>query len=93
MTPDRARLTPQEALRAATIVPAAFLGKAEEFGASAVGQRAGLLLVEGHPLQDLASLVFSFNPDGPSPHEMLRLLVDHGIVLEARERRAGPLRR
>jgi imidazolonepropionase-like amidohydrolase len=51
-----AGLTPYEALRTATVVPAAFLGKAEEFGTIAVGRRADLLLVERNPLLDLASL-------------------------------------
>jgi cytosine/adenosine deaminase-related metal-dependent hydrolase len=51
-----AGLTPYEALRTATVVPAAFLGKAEEFGTIAVGQRADLMLVERNPLEDLGSL-------------------------------------
>jgi hypothetical protein len=53
---NEAGLTPYEALRAATVVPAAFLGKAEEFGTIAVGQRADLMLVERNPLEDLGSL-------------------------------------
>ena len=48
--------SPYEVLRSATVVPAAFLGKAKEFGTIAVGQRADLLLVAGDPLQDLAVL-------------------------------------
>jgi hypothetical protein len=51
-----AGLTPYEALRTATVVPAAFLGKAEEFGTIAVGRRADLLLVDGNPLEDLRTL-------------------------------------
>jgi Amidohydrolase family len=45
-----------EAMRSATVVPAAFLGKANEFGTIAAGQRADLLLVAGNPLEDLAVL-------------------------------------
>ena len=46
-------LTPYEAIRAATVNPAVFLRKEEEFGTVAVGRRADLLLVAGDPLQDL----------------------------------------
>jgi len=49
-------LTPYEALRAATVVPAAFAGKSMEFGTIAVGKRADLLLVARNPLEDIASL-------------------------------------
>jgi imidazolonepropionase-like amidohydrolase len=47
-------LTPYEALRAATVSPAAFLGKADEFGTVTAGKRADLLLVDEDPLHDLA---------------------------------------
>ena len=49
-------LTPYEALRTATIHPAIFLGKDNEFGTIAVGKRADLLLIEGNPLQSIARL-------------------------------------
>ena len=49
-------LTPYAALRAATVAPATFLRKQDEFGAIAVGKRADLLLVEGNPLDDIARL-------------------------------------
>jgi hypothetical protein len=49
-------LTPYEALRAATVNPAQFLRKDQEFGTIAVGKRADLLLVDGNPLQDLTRL-------------------------------------
>jgi hypothetical protein len=49
-------LSPYEVMRSATIVPAAFLGKAKEFGRIVVGQRADLLLVAGNPLEDLTLL-------------------------------------
>ena len=49
-------LTPYEALRAATVVPASFLGKEGEFGAIAVGKRADFLLVEDNPLENIGHL-------------------------------------
>jgi hypothetical protein len=49
-----AGLSPQEALRAATANPAAFLGRASEFGRVAVGARADLLLLDADPLRDVA---------------------------------------
>jgi imidazolonepropionase-like amidohydrolase len=49
-------LTPYEAIRAATINPAVFLSKDEEFGTVTEGKRADLLLVDGNPLQDLGRL-------------------------------------
>jgi tetratricopeptide (TPR) repeat protein len=48
-------LTPLEALRSATSVPAGFLGITGEAGAIAPGMVADLLLVEGDPLQDIAA--------------------------------------
>ena len=49
-------LTPYEAMRAATVVPASFLGKDKEFGTIATGKRADLLLVEENPLKDVTRL-------------------------------------
>jgi hypothetical protein len=49
-------LTPFGALQTATVVPARFLGKEDEFGTVSVGKRADLLLVETNPLVDLGSL-------------------------------------
>jgi imidazolonepropionase-like amidohydrolase len=49
-------LTPFQALRTATVVPAQFLGREAEFGTISVGKRADLLLVEANPLVDLGSL-------------------------------------
>lgn len=48
-----AGLTPLEALRSATLAPAALLG-ASDVGEIAVGARADLLVVPGDPLQDVA---------------------------------------
>ena len=49
-------MTPYEALRAATTVPAAFLGEANEVGTIALGKRADLVLLEGNPLVDIRVL-------------------------------------
>lgn len=49
-------LSPYEVIRSATVVPAAFLGKSNEFGTIAVGHRADLLLVAGNPLESLETL-------------------------------------
>jgi imidazolonepropionase-like amidohydrolase len=53
---EESGLTPYEAIRAATVVPAQFMRKGTEFGTVAPGKRADLILVEGNPLQDLGSL-------------------------------------
>lgn len=50
----RAGLTPYQALRTATVNPAAWLG-AEDVGTIAVGTRADLVLLEGNPLADIAA--------------------------------------
>ena len=49
-------LTPYEALRTATVNPADFLRKEDEFGTIAVGKRAELLLVWADPLVDIRTL-------------------------------------
>jgi imidazolonepropionase-like amidohydrolase len=46
-------LTPYEALRAATVVPAAFLNQTSEFGRIAVGHRADVILAERNPVEDV----------------------------------------
>jgi imidazolonepropionase-like amidohydrolase len=43
-------------MRAATVVPAGFLGKNKEFGTITTGKRADLLLVDGNPLEDVSRL-------------------------------------
>lgn len=48
-------MTPYEALRAATVVPAAFLGVAGEVGTIAPSRRADLLLLGANPLLDIAN--------------------------------------
>ena len=55
---EEAGLTPAEVLRAATLLPARFLTENQDpdFGQIAVGKRADLVLVEGDPLTDLASV-------------------------------------
>ncbi len=49
-----AGLSPADALRAATIGPAEFLGQAESSGSVAAGKRADLVLLDGNPLADIA---------------------------------------
>jgi hypothetical protein len=49
-------LTPYQALQTATVNPATFLNRPNEFGQIAPGQRADMLLVSGNPLEDLAAL-------------------------------------
>ncbi|MGI9057949.1 MAG: amidohydrolase family protein [Ktedonobacteraceae bacterium] len=49
-----AGLTPVEALRSATVVPAEFFGFTDR-GAIEAGRRADLLLIEGDPTQDIAA--------------------------------------
>jgi hypothetical protein len=49
-------LTPFQALRTATVVPAQFLGKEGEFGTVSVGKRADLLLVGTNPLLDIGAV-------------------------------------
>ena len=53
---EKAGLSPQDILRAATRAPAAFLDPSRSFGQVAAGQRADLLLVRGDPLSDLGAL-------------------------------------
>lgn len=54
--PTESGLTPYEAIREATVAPAVFLRKENEFGSIGVGKRADLLLIEGNPLQSVAHL-------------------------------------
>ena len=49
----RAGLTPHQALRAATIDPAIFLGREQEFGAVATNRRADLMLLNSNPLLEV----------------------------------------
>ena len=49
-------LTPLEAIRAATVEPAQWLGREREFGRVAAGWRADLVLIDGNPLEDIRRL-------------------------------------
>ena len=49
-------LTPYEAIRAATVMPARFLGRDGEFGTIAIGKRADLLLLDDNPLDNIGHL-------------------------------------
>lgn len=51
-----AGLTPAEALRAATLAPARFLGAEGDIGTIAIGKRADLVLLEENPLADIAAM-------------------------------------
>jgi imidazolonepropionase-like amidohydrolase len=47
-------LSPADAIRSATIWPAAFLGLSDSIGSIATGKRADLLLLDGNPLSDIS---------------------------------------
>jgi imidazolonepropionase-like amidohydrolase len=49
----KAGLTPREALRSATFLPAKFLGVAATMGSVAVGMRADLVLLDADPTKDI----------------------------------------
>jgi imidazolonepropionase-like amidohydrolase len=49
----RAGLTPMEALQAATLNPAKFLGKLQDQGTVEKGKLADLVLLEANPLEDI----------------------------------------
>jgi hypothetical protein len=50
-----AGLTPLEALQAATLNPARFLGKEQEFGTVEEGKRADLVLLDANPLEGISN--------------------------------------
>jgi imidazolonepropionase-like amidohydrolase len=50
-----AGLTPYDALRYATVTPAAFLGEAADAGTIEIGKRADLVLLEANPLADITA--------------------------------------
>jgi len=52
----KAGLTPMEALRAATIVPAEVMRRDREVGSIQAGKRADLIIVDGNPLVDISSI-------------------------------------
>jgi imidazolonepropionase-like amidohydrolase len=49
---EKSGLSPYQALQTATVNPAAFLGRSNEFGKIVRGQRADLLLLSRNPLED-----------------------------------------
>lgn len=51
----KAGLTPMEALQAATLNPARFLGRENDFGTVTSGKIADLVLLDGNPLEDIAN--------------------------------------
>jgi imidazolonepropionase-like amidohydrolase len=52
----RAGFTPQEALQAATIVPARVMGMEKELGTIEKGKRADLIIVNGNPLENIHNI-------------------------------------
>jgi imidazolonepropionase-like amidohydrolase len=76
---DTFAMTPMEALRSATALPAAFMGLATEVGTIEVGKRADLVLLDANPLVDIANtkLIDAVIANGtvynrPARDEMLR---------------------
>ncbi len=53
---NEAKLTPAEALQTATLNPAKFLGKQNEFGKIETGFVADLVLLEANPLEDIKNI-------------------------------------
>ncbi len=51
----RAGLTPAEALRAATVSPAAYFGLSDEVGRIREGAAADLVLLDGNPLEEISN--------------------------------------
>ena len=51
-----AGLSPLEAIRAATVIPAEVMGMSDEVGTLAVGKRADLLVLEANPLTDIHNI-------------------------------------
>ncbi len=49
-------MTPLEALRSATTVPAQFLGFADSLGTISVGKLADVVLLDANPLNDIANI-------------------------------------
>jgi imidazolonepropionase-like amidohydrolase len=49
-------MTPYQALRAATAIPATFLGEAREVGTIAARKRADLVLLDANPLADIGAI-------------------------------------
>src|SRR5262249_53363489 len=52
----RAGMTPLEALQAATLNPARFLGKTDQFGTVEAGKVADLVLLDANPLADVENV-------------------------------------
>ena len=52
----KAGLSPAEALKAATMSGAEFLGRSAEFGSVAVGKHADVVLLDANPLSDIANV-------------------------------------
>jgi len=53
----KAGMTPEEALKTATVNAAALLGKSDELGRVKPGQYADLIAIEGDPLTDIQAAI------------------------------------
>ena len=69
----RSGLTPMQALQAATIKPAEFLGRSSEQGSIEVGKRADLVLLDASPLADIRNT------------EKIRAVILNGKLLDRNE--------
>jgi imidazolonepropionase-like amidohydrolase len=69
----QAGLTPMQALQAATLNPAKFLGRSDEQGSIAPGKRADLVLLDANPQEDIRNT------------QKIRAVVLNGRVLERSE--------
>jgi imidazolonepropionase-like amidohydrolase len=69
----QAGLTPAQALQAATVKPAEFLGRTAEQGTITVGKRADLVLLDANPLDDIRNT------------QKIRAVVVNGKFLDRRE--------
>lgn len=72
-----AGMTPFQALQTVTTTAAEVLGAEKDFGGVAVGKLADFVLVEGNPLEDIASAM------------KVRTVVKNGEVLERRRLLGG----
>jgi amidohydrolase family protein len=86
----KAGFTPAEALRAATIDPARYLGAADSLGSISAGKRADLVLLEANPLADIRNTtrIAAVVADGRFyDSAAIRKLLSDGMALARRRMR------